>query len=88
VEVPLAAGRQNDEDPATGISRIDAQFWHLYARFKGRGTMAQPATSSIKHVRYVYRDMIHMAGREQELGLRFRWLTLNTYYYMLLRFSD
>jgi hypothetical protein len=34
VEVPLSAGRQDDEHAAAGVSRVDLQLWDLDVRLK------------------------------------------------------
>jgi hypothetical protein len=34
VEVPLSAGRQDDQHTAAGVSRVDLQLWDLDVRLK------------------------------------------------------
>jgi hypothetical protein len=43
VEVPLAAGWQNDQHTATGIARVDRQLWNLDVCLKRSVVLSQPA---------------------------------------------
>ena len=45
MEVPLAAGRQDDQHPATGVARVDLQFRDLDVCVKRLTAVAQPAKS-------------------------------------------
>lgn len=45
VEVPLAAGRQNDQHTAAGVARVDLQLRDLDVCLKRLAAVAQPAKS-------------------------------------------